>query len=77
MVKMDSQQPSKAVPVVQGAGLDQKWLETLPHALSKYQLQQLERRGWEVLQHRRVVNVQLDGRASIVDSPLIPFNTVT
>ncbi len=56
--------PSRRVPILSGPGLDDRWLREQPPAVSAYDRAQLERRGYQIDERRRLVSVDLeDGRS--------------
>ena len=50
-------------PIYSGRGLDDQWLQNLPPSVPDYIRARLEREGYQVAEHRKLMSVQLeDGR---------------
>ena len=55
------------VPVLEGPGIDEQWLQHQPPAMPEYVQRQLERRGYQVAQRRRLLPFELeDGRRLVI-----------
>jgi hypothetical protein len=58
---------SAEVPIVAGPKIDEQWVRNQPPALNEYQRALLERHGYQVAQHRRIITAALpDGRSVTV-----------
>ena len=65
------------VPVLSGPGLDERWLRDQPGALPEYVRAQMERRGYQVAQHRELLSVDLeDGSRLAVPVDQVEFQYV-
>jgi hypothetical protein len=52
-----------AVPILAGAGIDEKWVRDQPPPITEHQLALLEQQGYQVDRHRRLITATLaDGR---------------
>ena len=61
-----------SVPILSGPGLDEQWLLNQPPPISDFEQRQLARRGYRVVQDRRLVSVEMvDGNRL-----MIPFDMI-
>jgi hypothetical protein len=62
-VRIGSLSGGAEVPILAGPTIDEEWLRKQPPALNPYQRAILERQGYQVDQHRRIITARLpDGR---------------
>jgi len=59
--RVESQTAPDGVPVLVGAGVDERWIRRQPAALPEYVQRQWERKGYQVEQRRRLVSLDLQG----------------
>jgi hypothetical protein len=63
-----------SVPVLSGPQINEKWIRNQPPSLNDHQRALLERHGYHVDQHRRIVTVPLsDGRRVAVPIDQVQF----
>ena len=68
---------ARDVPIISGPGFDDHWLASRPAPLSEYELSQLEARGWQVHQQRRLMKIQYtDGRLLTVPIDSVSYEFV-
>jgi hypothetical protein len=61
--RSSGEQPAGRLPIVDGPGVDGRWLGDQTPKIPEYLRAQWERKGYQVAEHRRIVSVVLqDGR---------------
>ena len=62
-IRVASLRGSTEVPILSGPNFDERWLRNQPPCLTEHQKAVLERQGYQVNQHRRIISATLpDGR---------------